>query len=729
MPYGNNSDSVSRNINYISRDFLSIKNDLINYVKTYFPNTYQDFNETSTGMMMLELSAYVGDVLNFYIDEQFKETLLPTVQEKRNVINIANTMGYKVKSTVPSVVNLNFKLKIPHNSSAGDDPRVPDYSKLLSFDRGIEIQSLTDSNVAFQTLDTLDFFLTGSNESELIPSEVDSDGLTKTWTLNRNVLAVSGKTKVKQVNISSPKQFLKINITDKNVINIQSVVDSNGNNWNEVDYLAQDKIFNETVRHGSSAYSDGNSPVKSLLSDASYTDKRFITQLEENGSTSLIFGNGLLSEQYNNNTLTELNNQNQDLNALINNSLPTSLSNVSSNFNQSLGEAPSNTTLTITYRVGGGIESNVPSGDLQTIINADSKYVTGDSSNIGNLSVTNSEPARGGMDEETVEQIKEKAKAFITSQYRAVTKEDYESRISSMPSRFGSISKVYVNRRGYNQLSASSDSNIFSSFDFDGDGSNGGVSDSASFAEGLDAIVSNGGIQGSGYETKFNNMGTFISNLSSLSENDLLTYKNLDCYFLSYDKNKHLVKTTDTIKNNVRSYINNYKTISDELALSDGVVINFGIYFSIEALPSHNRSEVKLKVIEELKKYFDVENMKFNQAIYTDKIKNMLFKNVDGIKTIHQLFLTQDKADLNLKNHLYARVEDGTGVTQEGVPADGVSGPTATTYGHAYITEFKNFYTNAYNYGVGVILPPNVDDTPGVFELKNPNENIKGVVH
>ena len=163
MPYGNNSDSVSRNINYISRDFLSIKNDLINYVKTYFPNTYQDFNETSTGMMMLELSAYVGDVLNFYIDEQFKETLLPTVQEKRNVINIANTMGYKVKSTVPSVVNLNFKLKIPHNSSAGDDPRVPDYSKLLSFDRGIEIQSLTDSNVVFQTLDTLDFFLTGSS--------------------------------------------------------------------------------------------------------------------------------------------------------------------------------------------------------------------------------------------------------------------------------------------------------------------------------------------------------------------------------------------------------------------------------------------------------------------------------------------------------------------------------------------------------------------------------------
>ena len=161
-----------------------------------------------------------------------------------------------------------------------------------------------------------------------------------------------------------------------------------------------------------------------------------------------------------------------------------------------------------------------------------------------------------------------------------------------MPSRFGSISKVYVNRRGYNQLSASSDSNVFSSFDFD-------------------AIVSNGGIQGSGYETKFNNMGTFISNLSSLSENDLLTYKNLDCYFLSYDKNKHLVKTTDTIKNNVRSYINNYKTISDELALSDGVVINFGIYFSIEALPSHNRSEVKLKVIEELKKYFDVENIKY----------------------------------------------------------------------------------------------------------------------
>mgnify|MGYP006193984231 CR=1 FL=1 len=108
--------------------------------------------------------------------------------------------------------------------------------------------------------------------------------------------------------------------------------------------------------------------------------------------------------------------------------------------------------------------------------------------------------------------------------------------------------------------------------------------------------------------------------------------------------------------------------------------------------------------------------------------ENTLYKNVNGIKVIHELFLTQDGSDLSISNHLYARPEDGTGAPKDGVPADGVSGPTKDTYGHGYITEFKRFNTDYYGSGAGVILPPESSDTPGVFELKNPLDNVRGVI-
>jgi len=718
------------NIDYLSKDFSTLKNDLINYAKSYFPNTYSDFNETSPGMMLMEMAAYVGDVMSFYIDQQFKEMVLPLSEERRNVINLAEMLGYKVKSTVPAVVELEFRQTVPHDGTGGDDPRIIDSTKLMTFDKGIRVKSTSNSNVFFETLDIVDFSVTGSTDTDPVPVGQDSLGLTNLWEVKRKVLAVSGQTKSITFNITNPKSFLDLNIPEENVVNIISVQDSNGRPWYEVDYLAQDKILSGSLR--GDPYSSTNLPVQYQLNPSINVDRRFITRTNHDNTTSLIFGNGLLAEKYSTNQLNSIWQENEDINSLIQGDLPTSISPlIASQYNNSLGESPSHTTLTVNYRVGGGVESNVPSEDIISITNASSKVI-GNSNRVSTLSVTNPQPARGGLNRESVNDIKEKAKSYFSAQDRTVTATDYESRILAMPSSYGNVAKVYVNRRPYNEVTGSgglSGQEIFSAFDFYNDGTvYGGSADSASFADALDAVGDNNGLEGSTYATELDRLGTLIGSLGEVYAPQILSFLNLNTFVLSYNQNKNLAKTTDVIKDNIRNYLSNYKILSDEVDIRDGVVINFGVKFIVEGHNNINKADLKLKCIDEIIKYFNNDFMEFNQIIYTSDLENVIYNNVEGIKVIHELFLTQDANDLNISDHLYAHTTDGTGATVEGVPFDGVSGPTQTSYGHAYITEFKRFYTDYYSAGVGVILPPNSSETPGVFELKNPFDNIKGVV-
>lgn len=732
--FKNKINNSKINIDYLSKDFVSFKDDLIGYAKTYFPNTYSDFNETSPGMMLMEMSAYVGDVLSYYIDHQFKETILPISEERGNVVNLANMLGYKVKSTVPSIVELEFRQTVAHDDSKGDDPRVPMYGELMTFDSGVRIKSATNSDVFFETIDTLDFSISGSGDSNVVPTGVDGFGLTNEWEIKRKVIAVSGKTKTISFNITNPKQFLELNIPDTNVINIISTVDSNNRNWYEVDYLAHDKILSSSMR--SDPYNGDNLPVKYQLNPSTTIDRRFITKTNSDNTTSLVFGNGMMTEKYSTNQLNSIWMENEDINSLIQGNLPTSVNPLQASiYNNSLGELPSHTTLTVTYRVGGGIKSNVQSGDLISITNTTSKII-GNSSRINTLSVTNNLPARGGMDKESVSDIKEKARSFFAAQNRAVTTSDYESRVLSMPSSYGSVSKVYVNRRPYNEITGSdAGNNLFEAFDFDDDDSiYGGNGDSNAFITSINTLIGVGvAIDGSNTDNttdggKINRLADFIEKLGTAHGSDILSFLNLNLFTLSYDQNKNIVKTTEVIKNNVRNYLNQYKILSDEVYIRDGVVINFGVKFIVESHSNINKSDLKLQCIEEIKKYFNNDFMQFNQIIYTSDLENVLYNNVNGIKVIHEIFLTQDANDLQISNHLYARVNDGTGVSSDGVPSNGVSGNTKDTYGHAYISEFKKFYTNYYGAGVGVILPPNSSETPGIFELKNPLDNIRGVV-
>ena len=426
MPTYGESNFKESNVNYLNKDFSSLKQSLMNYAKSYFPNTYRDFNETSPGMMLLEMNAYVGDVLSFYIDQQYREMLLPLAEERRNIITMAKMFGYKVKPIVPSFVDLTFTSEV--NASSGDVSKI-DYTDAGTFDAGIEIVSDTNSDIIFTTLEPIDFRITGSSDGDTIGTTAAS-GLASTYTLSRTVRAVSATEKTITFKVGVPEKFKTLTIPDTNVIDIISCVDSNNNNWYEVDFLAQDKVpisthyTDDATRD--SAYLDyaGNVSIEAVPYSLTYitTTKRFTRETNQDNTTSLVFGNGVLK---NGEVIDEgfidmeqvgiiIPGQTNDLNSSINPLLGDEYS--------TLGETPNNTTLTITYRVGGGITSNVSSADVST-----TPTITAQNGNTSATltSVTNNQPARGGKDEEDTIEIKEKAKAFFSTQNRCVTKEDY----------------------------------------------------------------------------------------------------------------------------------------------------------------------------------------------------------------------------------------------------------------------------------------------------------------
>jgi len=670
MPYTDN-DINDKNVSYTNKDFLGLKKALVEYAKAYFPNTYRDFNETSPGMMLIEMSAYVGDVLSFYVDQQFKEMMLPLSEERRNIINLAQTLGYKVKSVNSSFVDLNFTQTVGVNST-DDGTIVPNYNDAVTLESGIKVSSKTDANIIFETLAPIDFKASSSIDPDPIPSGVDSDNLTNEYTLTRKVRAIGGNRKTKIFTVGQPSKFLELKVPDKNVIEIISITDSSDNEWSEVDYLAQDKVRIDTFYSGSmrtTAYSlsdasIGSVPVPFTL-EYKKVSKRFITRTNEDNTTSIIFGNGVMRNGQ------ELGQEFLDLQQ-VGLTIPGDPGNYTfgpdnidiglGDSQSTLGETPFNTTLTVVYRVGNGIKSNLGS---DIITNIDSSTLTVNVSG-KNLLTTNPNPSFGGSDQDSVEEIKHKALAFFTAQNRCVTREDYEARVLNMPAKFGQVSKVYTNR---------------------GD------------------------------------------NLITIEEE---TDPNLvNIYMLSYDKNKNLkvVKNeSDSIlhplKQNVINYLDHYKMLTDDINITDGYIINFGVLFDVISTRSANKQEVKIRCINKIKEYFNIDKMQFHQPIYTSD----LIYELSGIKGVRAVNLVQITQNFDLYDYtyewggkpLYCNDTENTIIGQCNELGAG------SQYGWKY--DFEQFYNpSGVGYQSNGIILPSV--TPAVFELKNPNQNIIGVVH
>ena len=448
MAYTDKQKLIETNVNYTSKDFSTIKADLIEYTKAYFPDTYKDFNETSPGMMLIELSSYVGDVLSYYVDYNYKENLLATATEKRNVRRLSEFLGYKVPNKTPSIARLKVTTTIDANTDG--TPKYGDLSSGHPIDSGLQIASNVDSQILFETTSEIDFTSSGSADPAISAPILNSDGEASSYTLTRYVRAVSGQTKTKTFTISSPTKFLELDLGEDNVIEILSCTDSSGLTWYEVDYLAQEKVLKEThysddTTTRTSAYDqglgsdDGTDSIIPVPYVVEYikTNKKFTTKFNEDTQTYYIcFGNGLFKLNNNGSSVEEPEQAGVTINGTELSELPGAINSTISN-NLNLGETPTNTTLTFTYRVGGGATSNVQAGELTTINNAPAGVT---------ISVTNDEPSVGGTDGQTVDEIKNNASAFFATQLRCVTKEDYTARIQSIPTKFGSIAKAYVER-------------------------------------------------------------------------------------------------------------------------------------------------------------------------------------------------------------------------------------------------------------------------------------------
>jgi hypothetical protein len=444
MAYTDKQKLIETNVNYTSKDFSTIKADLIEYTKAYFPDTYKDFNETSPGMMLIELSSYVGDVLSYYIDYNYKENLLATATEKRNVRRLSEFLGYKVPNKTPSVVRLKVTTTIDADGTTG----LPLYGTApSSIDSGLQIASNVDSQILFETTGEIDFTSSGSGDPAVSAPILNSDGEASSYTLTRYVRAVSGQTKTKSFSVSSPTKFLELDLGDDNVVEIISCIDSSGQNWYEVDYLAQEKVLKETHYSDDttrdSAYDQGDAtdslstiPVP-YVAEYIKTNKKFISKFDEDTQTyKVCFGNGLFRFSNSGSNVDPVEQAGVTINGTNIADIPGAISSTIGN-NLNLGETPTNTTLTFTYRAGGGATSNVQAGELTTINNPPAGVT---------ISVTNDEPSVGGTDGQTVDEIRNNASAFFATQLRCVTKEDYTARIQSIPVKFGSIAKAYVER-------------------------------------------------------------------------------------------------------------------------------------------------------------------------------------------------------------------------------------------------------------------------------------------
>jgi len=362
---------VKKDVKYLNKDFAQFRQNLINFTRQYFPNTYSDFNESSPGMMFIEMASYVGDVLSYYTDQSFRESLLKTAHEDANVLILSQLFGYKPKLNSPATVTVEVYQLVPSIGSGVNAQ--PDYRYALSIKAGMQL-STTTGTTKFRTVEPVDFSAnTADNPTEISVYELDNNGNVLFYLLKKYVSAVSGEVITTDFTFSEPKAYDKISLPETNVLDIIDVVDAEGNTWYQTDYLAQDTVFEDIANI---PYNDPDMAV--YRSTVPYilklrkTPRRFVTRVRGDYRTEIQFGSGISSDA-DEEIIPNPKNVGLGLEYLER----TTNSNIDpSNFlyTSTYGLVPYNTTLTVRYSVGGGINDNISSNVL-TVVDA-VEYVT-----------------------------------------------------------------------------------------------------------------------------------------------------------------------------------------------------------------------------------------------------------------------------------------------------------------------------------------------------------------
>jgi hypothetical protein len=545
-----------KNIKYVNKSFSDFKTSLQEFAKTYFPDTYNDFSESSPGNMFIEMASYVGDVSSFYVDTQIQENFLNLAKEKESLYNLAYSFGYRPKASYAATTTVDLYQLIP--TVAG----LPNLEYSLVIPANTTITSNTNFT-KFITTDDVDFSQTSSAEITYYNSNY--------FLIKKSISAISAEIKETSIPFSTPTKFNSATINDSNILQILEVTGSDGNRWYEVPYLAQETIFTPTANPTS-----GSSGINYLI-NLQRVPKRFVTRIHNTGSIELQFGSGI-SNQTDIQIIPTPDNINLGLVSSVSDRID-DYNKASVFYTKNYGIAPSS-NLYVKYLVGGGVEANLPANALTTIdsSNASSwfKYSPADT-NIktlitSNLLVNNPSPAVGGRSGDSVEEIRLNTLNSYTSQNRAVTKEDYIIRTLSLPSKYGNIAKAYITQE------------------------------------------------------------TFNSTGNLLSENPL----SLDLYVLGYDLNKKLTNANNTLKSNLKTYLNEYRMITDAINIKNAFYINIGVNFEINSDPSYNNKELLSTCISSLKTYFAVDSWQINQPIVLSEI-NALLLQIPGVRSVPKI--------------------------------------------------------------------------------------------
>lgn len=576
----------TKDIKYLNKDFLDFKSGLVEFAKNYFPDSYNDFSETSPGMMLIEMSSYVGDVMSFYQDVQLQETFLPYSKNESTLYDLSYLTGYRPKVTSVSETEVEIRQTVDAVSSGAT--YIPNWNQAAAISENAQLVANVDKELSFITTRAVDFRLSSSfDPTQVLLSEVDGGGIPISFVLIKKVPVYSGEILTQTFTVGTVEKFLTLELDDVNIVNVLDINDTNGNKWYEVPYLGLDEIYVDTVNTGQDRSLSPN------VLETITSPYRFVSRVKSPTVLEIQFGSGVAGTS-DSGLIPDYRFVGEGTNSKISR-IDTLYNPLNFLGNKAYGLAPNNTTITVRYVVGGGVLSNVDANTI-TRIKAATIITTGtDSSKLTTITVINPKPAVGGRDKDSVVELKQNIRQSFSEQLRAVTKQDYVVRALSMPAKYGNIAKAFVTQENIHR-----------------------------------------GVQ---------------------RENSLA----MDMYILCYNNSKHLVIASDTVRDNIKTYMSKYTMATDSLNILDAFVVNIGILYDIVTRPGYSSRDVLDRCNRQLVSYFDTNNWNIGQSVSTSNIYTLLDK-VEGVQTVQNIRF-ENKVGGTYSEYEY----DMLGATKDGV--------------------------------------------------------------
>jgi hypothetical protein len=547
-------------INYTNREFETIKRDLTQIAERYYPDTFQDFSQASFGSMVLDSVSYVGDQLSFYLDYNVNESFLDTSYQYENIERHGRILGYKGGGRASTFGKVALYVLVPASPTGlGPDRRyIPILKKGTTFN--------ATGGGSFVLMENIDF--SDPANPVIVARNNSTTGAPTYYAIKSYGNVVSGRYGVERVTVGAYQRFLNLTLSTRNVSEIISVFDSEGNEYYEVEYLAQDMIFKEV---GNTNFKNDNVPsiLKPLLVSRKFVVNRTRTNV------SLQFGSGKSGESgiiadpaavamdvFGKSYISDMTFD------------PSRLTKT-----ESMGMVPSDTVLTVTYRVTNPTNSNYSVGSINSVASVSADFNDRAALNqstiqevINSFEVSNEEPIVGDVTNPTPDEIKRRIYDTFPTQNRAVTQADYENMIYRMPPKYGSVKRCSVQRDPDSRR------------------------------------------------------------------------RNLNVYIISEDRNGNFTQSNSTIKNNLKTWMNNYRMLSDTIDVLDAYIINFGIEFVVQPKKDTDKFTLVDTCIQKLVTEFNQTKYFIGEPISISDIYTKL-SEVEGVKSVSSVVIKNKKGD------------------------------------------------------------------------------------